>query len=305
MLRLCSRTWTNYVWRSIVHKVILRHECIRICQHSAMLSVRIYLYTKSAVVMDHNHISKTCIEFQGVSYSYGKDLVLEDITFAIEVGDYVGLLGPNGGGKTTALKLMLGLLKPTQGAVKVFGLDISEARQERAHIGYVPQRVSQAEANFPLTVYEAVSSGRTALLGMFKSLGAEDKRIIDEAIQVSGLEGLTSRRLSELSGGQRQRVYIARALAGKPQVLVLDEPTVGVDAGSQDQFYQFLKKLHDNMHLTVVLVSHDIDVVTREVHTIICVNRKLVCAGPVHNVLEGKHLSDLYGEGKVAAYHGH
>jgi zinc transport system ATP-binding protein len=254
----------------------------------------------------HHHTSSTCIEFTDVSFSYGgAEPALERVSFTVESGAYVGLIGPNGGGKTTALKLLLGLLKPTSGSVKIYGQEVSVARQERAHVGYVPQRAAQSDTEFPITVEEAVRTGRTARLGVGREFGAVDAEAVERALSLASLGELRNRRLGQLSGGQRQRVYIARALAGEPNVLVLDEPTVGVDQNSQEQFYSFLRKLHNEMGLTIILVSHDIDVVSKEVSSVVCINKRLVCEGPAHDVLAGKHMEDLYGSAVKRAYHGH
>lgn len=254
----------------------------------------------------HKHTSENVVEFSDVSFSYaeGKSAV-EGLSFTIAKGDYVGIIGPNGGGKTTTLKLLLGVLKPSQGSVKIFGQEVSKVRYERAHIGYVPQRLLQEEASFPITVREIVATGRVA---GWRFLGREteaDKHAIGKALVTTDMLSLEKARISELSGGQRQRAFIARALAGEPEVLVLDEPTVGVDQVSEELFYSLLKKLNQELELTVVLVSHDIDVVHKEVKKLICVNRKLVFSGDANKALESLDFQQMYGNSVVPAFHGH
>ncbi len=246
-----------------------------------------------------------CINVEHVSFWYGQESALDDVTFGVSRGDYLGIIGPNGGGKTTLLKIMLGLLKPASGSVKVFGQDIHRLKGERAHIGYVPQRASQVDVNFPATVEEIVSSGRTARVGLFHRLGAADHAAVDRAISIAGMERYRHTLINELSGGERQRAFIARALAGEPQVIILDEPSVGVDVSAQEQFFGFLATLNHEHGLTIVLVSHDIDVVTNEVHSLLALNRRVICHGPAKDLLKENYLKELYG-GKVNfAFHGH
>jgi zinc transport system ATP-binding protein len=247
-----------------------------------------------------------CITVDNVSFGYKRgDPVLEDISFSINRGDYLGIIGPNGGGKTTLLKLMLGLLEPTQGKVSVFGQDVYRLKGERAHIGYVPQRSSQIDINFPATVSEIVASGRTARVGLFSRFGAADRAAIERALDITGMVKYRDTLINSLSGGERQRAFIARALAGEPQVLFLDEPTAGVDVASQEQFYGFLAELNHKHGLTIVLVSHDIDVVNNEVHTLLCVNRKVICFGPAKDLLNERYFEQLYGKQAKFTFHGH
>lgn len=248
---------------------------------------------------------KHCIQLNAVSFAYDNEAVLEDISFNISQGDYLGIIGPNGGGKTTLLKIILGLLKPTSGSVRVFGQDIYNLKSERAHIGYVPQRSSQIDTNFPATVGEIVASGRTARLGLFGSLQQEDKDAIARALEITEMAKHRNTLINSLSGGQRQRVFIARALAGDPQVLILDEPTVGVDIASQEQFFKFLADLHSKHGLTILLVSHDIDVVAKEVHTLLAINKKVVLSGPAEELVSKNYLEELYGKNINFTIHNH
>lgn len=224
-----------------------------------------------------------------LSFRYNTNSILEKITFDIQAGDYVGIVGPNGGGKTTLLKLMLGLLQPDSGEVLLSGDPVRHS-EDRSRIGYVPQRSAGDDHFFPATVAEIVMSGRTASRGFLVRLSKADRAAVKRAMKTADIAHLARRRLGELSGGERQRVLIARALAGDPAILMLDEPTSAVDAPSQEVFYTFLRKLHDQ-GLTIVIVSHDLDIVTHEVDTVLCLNKHLICHGPVEDVVH-----KLYGK---------
>lgn len=239
--------------------------------------------------------NNTIIALHDVSFRYNSTTVLDHINFSIKKGDYVGLLGPNGGGKTTLLKIILGLLKPTSGTVELFGKKVCRCAQ-RAKIGYVPQRIAQGDLSFPATVREVVESGRTAQIGLFKKFTKKDAKIVDHVLHITGIAHYQNRLIGELSGGERQRVFIARALAGEPEILVLDEPSTGVDVASQETFYAFLKKLNKEYQMTILFVSHDIDVIARESHSVLCLNRVLVCHVSPEEFVEQGHLEKLYGK---------
>ncbi|MEK6822472.1 MAG: metal ABC transporter ATP-binding protein, partial [Nanoarchaeota archaeon] len=184
-------------------------------------------------------MSEHIVEFEGVSFQYGREAALDNVTASISRGDYVGLIGPNGAGKTTLLKIMLGLLKPTSGEVRLFGTSLQEFRDWH-RIGYVPQKATAFDPTFPVTVEEVVAMGRFSLAGIGRPLTACDRRRIHDVMRVAGIAKLANRHVGELSGGQQQKVFIARALASDPELLVLDEPTTGVDIRSQNEFYHFL-----------------------------------------------------------------
>lgn len=244
------------------------------------------------------------IVFDRVSFRYGAEPVLQNISAEIPAGSYVGIVGPNGGGKTTMLHLLVGLLQPTSGRITIFGHEIREAK-EHIEIGFVPQRVSQIDPTFPATVGEIVLSGRTRRLPFGRSFHADDYAARDRALALTQLSDLKNRRIGALSGGQVQRVFIARALAAEPKILILDEPTVGVDAASMRAFYTLLKDLHQTLGLTILMVSHDIDAVAREVTTVICVNRELVCHMPSRDFDKEKFEHDMYDEQKKPIDHDH
>jgi len=241
------------------------------------------------------------IDVQDLSFAYDGNPILEHVSFTIEKGDYVGIVGPNGGGKTTLLKILIGLLAPQQGRVRLHGRPIG-APDNRFAIGYVPQRISQENLHFPATVYEMVESGRIPRAGFFHRLGRDDRRAIDQALAAAQIDGLRNQLLGNLSGGQRQRVYVARALAAEPELLMLDEPFVGIDPAAQADFYAFLKELNQQRALTILFVSHDLDMIAAQVKTILCLNRGLLCVGEpsmlhdphVIETLYGKHITHIH-----------
>lgn len=250
--------------------------------------------------------SASAVEFEKVFVSYTNEVVLDNISFTFEPGDYVGILGPNGSGKTTLLRVMLGLVPPTSGVVRVFGKPITQlSSYERSKIGFVPQRISEGRIEFPATVEEIVLSGRAAVVGWFGSYRKHDYDHADEAMRIADIASIRKRLITTLSGGQIQRVLIARSLVSKPEILILDEPTVGVDVGSQEEFYSFIKELNNEHNLTIVFVSHDIDVIAHEAKTILCLNRTLVCHGPSREVLTGEVLEQVYGKKLRSIVHGH
>lgn len=247
-------------------------------------------------------VGENYIELNNVSFAYGDAPVLENLSFAVKKGEYLGIIGPNGGGKTTLLKIILGLLHPTEGSVRLFGKDRHDFK-EKYRIGYVPQRATQADKEFPATVFEVVRSGRIARLGLLKNFTKEDTEAVEHAMDIAGIARYRNTLVGKLSGGERQRVFIARALASKPDVLILDEPTVGVDIGAQKTFYDFLGSLNRDHHLTIIFVSHDVDVVSEQTHTVLCLNHNLVCHGLPQDLLNEHILKRLYSEGVAKAPH--
>ncbi len=238
--------------------------------------------------------AKTIIDIQAVSFSYGGGRVLEKIDLKVKRGEFLGIIGPNGSGKTTLLKIMLGLLHPQEGRVELFGQPLA-AFQDWSKIGYVPQRVSSV-LHFPITVSEVVSMG---------DVNNRGPAAVREALVAVDMDGHSNSLISELSGGQQQRVFIARALVTGPELLILDEPTAGVDSESQANFYQLLRDLNRKKKLTLVLISHDIDVVAKEVSQIACINGTIICHGQPKEVLKQDVFTQLYGKDLRFVAHGH
>jgi zinc transport system ATP-binding protein len=227
------------------------------------------------------------IELKHVSFSYDGFSVLEDVNLTVEEHDFLSIVGPNGGGKTTLLKLILGLLKPASGTVRVFGQNPVKAR---SRIGYMPQ-YSSLDPLFPVTVMDVVLMGR---LGNGKLLGAykgTDKKAAAEALQELEVYEMKNRPFSALSGGQRQRVLIARALVSNPELLLLDEPTANIDAVVENELFDLLNQL--NKKITIALVTHDLGFVSSYVKRVACVSRRVV----VHPTSEitGEMINEIYG----------
>lgn len=235
------------------------------------------------------------IELDNVSFGYDDTLVIKNLSFVVRKGDYLGIIGPNGGGKTTLIKIILGLLHPTEGRVALFGKDRHDFK-EKYRIGYVPQRAGQIEREFPATVHEIVKTGRIPRLGFFEKFTKKDQDAVDAAMDIAGILRYRDTLIGNLSGGERQRVFIARALASEPEILILDEPTVGVDIGAQKTFYDFLGSLNRDRNLTIIFISHDIDAVSQETKTVLCLNHDLICHGLPEDLLNSEVLEELYGK---------
>ncbi len=210
------------------------------------------------------------IEMNGVWFSYDKTPILEDISFTLKQGDFLAMIGPNGGGKTTLLKLLLGLLKPDKGTIKVLG---EAPHRARRRVGYVPQN-TDFNNTFPVSVMDVALMGRLTRSRMGKGLSSEDRPVVEEALHKVGMWELRNTPIGKLSGGQRQRVLIARALATKPEILFLDEPTAKVDPEVESNIYDFLKEL--NRQATIMTITHDVGVISRYVKSVACVNRTLI-----------------------------
>ncbi|SFV49872.1 Zinc ABC transporter, ATP-binding protein ZnuC [hydrothermal vent metagenome] len=242
------------------------------------------------------------IDVRRLEYHIGDQAILKDINFEINQGEYVALLGPNGGGKSTLVKLILGLIKPSSGEIEIFEKPQREFR-EWYKIGYVPQNVSLFDNNFPLSVYETVSLGLSSQKPWFGMLNTQDREAIEEAMSSASISDLRDRNLSDLSGGQRQRVMIARALVSQPEVLILDEPSTGVDITTQHKFYQFLKKLNIEKSLTIVFVTHDLGVIADDVTHVLAVNQNLLFAGTAKEMLSCEAVSEVYGTKAHLVHH--
>lgn len=229
------------------------------------------------MIIDH---TKNIVELKDISFSYGKENVLNNISFQVHKGDYLGVIGPNGAGKTTLLKIILGLIKPDSGIVSVFC----------KKIGYVAQKAINFDANFPVTVKEVVG------MGLCKK-NKQNKFEINEVLKKVNMAGFENKMIGDLSGGQQQKVFLARALIDNPEIIFLDEPTTGIDKKSQDDFYKIIKDLNENQEITIVLVTHDIERITKEAMHIVCVDKTLVCHTSPTEFLENSE--------KIIGYHHH
>ena len=251
----------------------------------------------SNLAQTHSVSERPVIEAMAMSFAYGTETVLEDVSLTVGEHDWVCLVGPNGGGKTTLLKLMLGLLEPMAGEIRIFGVAPAKAR---ARIGYMPQYV-QLDPQFPVSVLDVVLMGRLGISRGLGWYGRADVKVAQAALEEVRLADLSRRPFAALSGGQRQRVLIARALACEPELLLLDEPTANLDPRFQDDLYDLLQRV--NSRMTVIIVSHDVGFVPQLVKTVVCVNRSV----SVHNSTEltGKTIVELYGQDVRMIHHHH
>jgi zinc transport system ATP-binding protein len=233
-------------------------------------------------------------DVSSLSLEINSQTILDSLSLKIFAGEYDAIIGPNGGGKTTLIRLLLGLEKPSGGTIKIFGKDIS-AFKEWHKIGYVPQRASHVDAAFPATVLDVVKMGRTAKRGFFTRYSEQDASCVEDAMRKMDVSDIQDKMIGTLSGGQRQRVMIARALASKPEVLILDEPNTGVDVASQQRFYELLRKLNREENLTIIFITHDIGVIADDIKRLFTVNRKLLTCNNPKEAISCEDMSRLYG----------
>ncbi len=230
------------------------------------------------------------IKFNNVQLGYGRKPVLTALNFDIQKGDFFGIVGPNGAGKTTFLKAILGLLKPLKGEIK---FNNNEQRYAK-RIGYVPQHVFVDEI-FPVTVLEMVLMGRYGKLGIFKRPKDDDYKIAEEMLRNVGIKDLANTNYRELSGGQKQRTLIARAMVGEPNVLLLDEPVEGMDIQGEIAIMELVKTLHNKYPLTVILVSHNLNIVANYVKTLAIIDSDTLKLGSVDSILTEETMGKVYG----------
>ena len=219
--------------------------------------------------------------------------VLEGITFSLGEGTFLGVIGPNGAGKTTLIRVILGLVKPERGTVKVMGLSPGELKHELHHIGYMPQQVL-FDPLFPVSVFDVVMMGRTCCIGPLHFPRRADRKAVTESIAAVGLCGLEKRPIGELSGGQQKRAFLARALCLETRILLLDEPTSGLDYEAQERFMDLLTRLKAEKGLSIIFVSHDVNVLARFADEIVCINRTMHLHGKPMEVLGSERLKEAY-----------
>lgn len=237
------------------------------------------------------------IEMNHVSFYYDKTEALQDVSLTVNEGDFLAIIGPNGSGKSTLMKIILGLLKPMKGDVRLFGKPVEEFR-DRACIGYVSQKSNSFNSGFPATVYEVVRSGLAKKTGLFAKYPSDSSDQVKEALISVGMQAYSDRPISALSGGQQQRVFIARALISKPKILLLDEPTVGIDQQNMQSFYRMLTHLNKHHGITIILITHDVDAVSKSISHVACLNRTIHFHG------YQKEMESLSDE-QLEAWYGH
>jgi ABC-type Mn2+/Zn2+ transport system ATPase subunit len=239
------------------------------------------------------------IHFDHATFGFPGVVALKDITLSIGAGEFVGVIGPNGSGKTTLCRAVLGLMAPLEGHLHIFDCACNELRcHHRAQIGYLPQK-GVVDRNFPVTVFETVMMGRYGALGLLKRPAARDREVVMEALAHVGMESHRDTALGHLSGGQQQRVFIARALAQQPKVLLLDEPTTGLDITTQHNVIELVQHLHEELRLTVLLITHDINMIRSRVDRLVLLKTRLYASGPPGDVLKPDILRQVYGKDLV------
>lgn len=214
-------------------------------------------------------MKSSIVEIRDICFSYNHHQVLQDVNLEIRKGDFIAMIGPNGGGKTTLLRLILGLLKPDRGSIRVLDLPPQKASP---FIGYVPQEL-HGNRSFPITAMDVVLMGRLKPGNRLTRRSKQDRFEALEALERIDMATYAGTRIDELSGGQRQRVFIARAMVTRPKLLLLDEPTSGIDARGQADFFRLLKKINENV--TILVVSHDLMVISTYIKSVACVNKRL------------------------------
>jgi len=243
------------------------------------------------------------VDLDHICFSYSGERVLEEVSLQIRRGDFLGLIGPNGSGKTTLIRIVLGLLRTECGHVRLFGADLRNFHDWQ-RIGYVPQKAA-FESRFPASVSEVVISGRCGVTGLGRRFDAHDRDAAWRALNTVGMGEFRNRLIGNLSAGQQQRVFIARALASGPELLVLDEPTVGVDLEAQEQFYALLRHLNRDLGTTLILASHDVAVIAHEVTQLACLNRTLIFHGRPEEAIRSGDIAQMYRESSLLVSHRH
>ncbi len=236
------------------------------------------------------------IQVENLSFAYGDLPVLEAVDLEVAEGEFLGIVGPNAGGKSTLLKLLLGLLKPQRGRIRILGTTPEKARRL---IGYVPQHPAFAR-DFPVTVEQVVLMGRLGRGRLWGGYAKEDHAVARRVMEEAEIADLAQRPVGRLSGGQLQRVLVARALACEPRILLLDEPTANIDLRVENELFDLLREL--NQRMTILVVSHDIAFISRYVHRVACLDHTLVCH--TTGEIDAETIRQLYG-GEVRAIHHH
>jgi len=247
-------------------------------------------------------MAEKVIEARDVVVRYNGNAVLDGVSLDVVKGDFLGIVGPNGGGKTTLLNAVLGNVKLASGEVRLFGTELGRFKDFQ-RIGYVAQHAIQFDPLFPATVEEIVRLGCVSRSKLGRRIGPADRTAATEAMEMVGIDSLRRRKISELSGGQKQRVFIAKALVKRPDLLVLDEATSGLDSSIQDRFVGLLKKLSDETGVTIVTVSHDLSGVMCQANKLAIVNRKLELTDIVEGTDPTRALRDAYGEHFTFVFH--
>lgn len=234
------------------------------------------------------------LEVENLSFAYQENYVLKDASFTVEKGDFIGIIGPNGSGKSTLVKLMLNLLTPEKGQIKILGEDIKKFNSW-SKIGYVSQKANSFNGDFPATVNEIVGVNLLAGTGILRKKPADFNQRVYDALKKVGMQDYGNRLIGRLSCGQQQRVFIARVLITEPEILFLDEPTVGIDAQSEEALYCLLARLNEELGITVIMVTHDIGAITVHANKLICLGEEGLTVHDTGKPETSEILSEIYG----------
>ena len=244
------------------------------------------------------------LEVSDLTVNRANSAAIEDANFTIHRGDYVGIVGPNGGGKTTLLLALLNVLPKKRGTIKLFGQDI-ESFSGWEKVAYVPQHATNFDAQFPLSVRELVSLGRINRNNLGRPLKKADLEAVDEILKFMGISDIADKRIGQLSGGQKQRVFVAKALVRNPEIILLDEPIGGVDARTQEKFFKKLSDLNVKKGITILLVTHDLTAVFCRMSKVMCINRFVNVTEITKDVKPEELLREAYGEHFHFVFHKH
>ena len=237
----------------------------------------------------------TIVTVNNLSFRYNSMDVLSNISFDVNAGDFIGLVGPNGSGKTTAIKVILGLLKRTNGAVSLFGTNVNNFRDWRK-VGYLPQKLTHFNPYFPATVKEIVSSGLFSSKKFPKRIQRSDEALIDEALNMTDVADIRDEMIGELSGGQQQRVLLARAVINRPELLILDEPTTALDPEAREKFFQTIMGLNQTRNMTIILITHDIASIGKYAFKLLYLDKQIIFYGSFEDFCVSEKMTNYFGE---------
>lgn len=236
------------------------------------------------IKMEANNI----ITVRGLGFDYGEGWVFHKLDLDITQGDFVAVIGANGAGKSTLLKMLAHAMPPTIGEIYYYGQPIARFK-DWYKIGYVAQNPMKMQRGFPISVEEVVALGLLKSGSLWQRFGKEEKQAVEKALQDFQLTDLRNRKIGELSGGQQQRVFLARAMVHRPQILLLDEPATGIDTGSKTALYAMLKAINREQNITIVMISHDLELATDAAKSALCINHGICFRGEVHAALQHHH----------------
>jgi zinc transport system ATP-binding protein len=246
----------------------------------------------------------TAIDVKNVTILRDGERIIDDASFTVEKGGYVGMVGPNGGGKTSIINGILGLVPTETGEIRLFDVPLREFK-EWHRVGYVAQDATDFDPNFPMSVRELVALGRVRRQTMGRPLTSQDWEAVDRALDLMDITDIQHRRVGHLSGGQKQRVFVAKSIVHRPDLLILDEPVTGVDLGTQEEFYGLLYRVNRERGTSILMISHDLATVFCQMSDVVCVNRQVHTAPITPELDQGALLRKVYGDHFTFVFHEH